>query len=407
MKFCMVTTFFPPYNMGGDGVYVSRLCEALARRGHQVDVVHDIDAFRASGGGQSVGDRALVEGVSVVSLESKYGTLSPLMTHQTGRAWLKGPLKARLEQDGYDVVHFHNISLIGLDALGWGNPAVRLMTLHEHWLVCPMSILWRYDREPCDERHCVTCTVRGGRPPQLWRNTNWMQRQLQHLDRVIAPTDFVRRSHLERGLSLPFEILPHFVPDAAPVASDEVPHARPFFLYSGRLIKAKGVQSLLAAFARPDGPDLLIAGDGDYAHELRRMAADLPRVVFLGRQSQDALRRLYRHALAVLVPSMCYEVFGLVVAEALATGTPVVARDHGALAELVRQSGGGLLFSTDAEIPAVLDRMAGDAALRADLAARGREVALRSWSEAAHVESYLRIVEQVADERRAGVRRAR
>lgn len=73
----------------------------------------------------------------------------------------------------------------------------------------------------------------------------------------------------------------------------------------------------------------------------------------------------------------------------------------------MRQSDGGLLFSNDAEIPAVLDRLAGDPALRADMATRGREVALRRWSEAAHLESYLGIVDAVAQERREGARRTR
>jgi putative ABC transport system permease protein len=45
MKFCMVTTFYPPYRFGGDATYIYRLTNELARRGHEVDVVHDRDAY--------------------------------------------------------------------------------------------------------------------------------------------------------------------------------------------------------------------------------------------------------------------------------------------------------------------------------------------------------------------------
>ena len=45
LRFCFVTTFYPPYNFGGDGIGVQRLARALARRGHDVTVVSDTDAF--------------------------------------------------------------------------------------------------------------------------------------------------------------------------------------------------------------------------------------------------------------------------------------------------------------------------------------------------------------------------
>ena len=42
----MITTFYPPYNFGGDGVFVQRLSNELARRGHLVEVIHCTDAYR-------------------------------------------------------------------------------------------------------------------------------------------------------------------------------------------------------------------------------------------------------------------------------------------------------------------------------------------------------------------------
>jgi hypothetical protein len=44
LRFCMITTFYPPYNFGGDGIFVHCLSNELARPGHYVDGIHCIDA---------------------------------------------------------------------------------------------------------------------------------------------------------------------------------------------------------------------------------------------------------------------------------------------------------------------------------------------------------------------------
>ncbi len=46
MRFCMVTTFYPPYHFGGDAVFVQALARGLTEAGHQVEVVHCEDAYR-------------------------------------------------------------------------------------------------------------------------------------------------------------------------------------------------------------------------------------------------------------------------------------------------------------------------------------------------------------------------
>ena len=86
--------------------------------------------------------------------KSRYGILSPLATQATGLPWFKAEaLREALDDPDTDVVHFHNISLVGgpgVLGLGANRRAVRIMTAHEHWLICPMHLLWKYDRKPCD-----------------------------------------------------------------------------------------------------------------------------------------------------------------------------------------------------------------------------------------------------------------
>lgn len=46
LRFCMITTFYPPYNFGGDGLFVHQLTKELVQTGHRVDVIHCHDAYR-------------------------------------------------------------------------------------------------------------------------------------------------------------------------------------------------------------------------------------------------------------------------------------------------------------------------------------------------------------------------
>src|SRR5262249_20352283 len=151
MRFCFVTTFYPPYNFGGDGIAVRRLAVELAERGHHVEVVHSIDAYRIleQPGAPPIGD--YVDHPSIVhhGLSHRIPAIAALATQQTARPVFNRRRLRRVLADGrFDVVHFHNASLIGPTALGYSS-AVTLYTMHEHWLVCPMHVLWRYNREPC------------------------------------------------------------------------------------------------------------------------------------------------------------------------------------------------------------------------------------------------------------------
>lgn len=404
LKFCLVTTFYPPHHFGGDAVFVHRLARALAARGHAVDVVHSVDAHKLARSAPQHGF-AETPGVRRLALETPVPFLSTLVSHQIGGP---GPYRRRLREilapGRYDVVHFHNTSLVGGPAVLRYGDGVKLYTAHEYWLVCPTHVLFAFDREACREKKCLRCTLHARRPPQLWRGTKHLSRCVAHLDRLLLPSRFAMRRHAADGVTAPMEVLPHFVPvpREAPRGADERDAS---FLFVGRLEKLKGLQELLPMLRDFPEARLRIAGTGNYEPELRRLASGLPNVEFLGQVHPSRVAQLYREALAVLVPSLCYETFSLAAVEALAHGVPVIGRRIGAVAEVVEESGGGLLFDTPAQCRAAMERLIASPVLCAELGARGHRAALERWTEDIHLGRYLGLVRDLMDNR-AAARRA-
>lgn len=405
LRFCFLTTFFPPHNFGGDGIGVRRLALGLVRRGHEVTVIHDVDAYRLLSSGPEPDPVEEPAGLTVVPLRSRLGRVSSVLTHQSGRPLAHGRrIGAIIDEGGFDVVNFHNVSLVGGPGiLRYGGDAVRLYMAHEHWLVCPMHVLWRHGRELCTGKECLRCALAHRRPPQAYRYGRRMERDLEEVDTFIAMSEFSRDKHHEFGFPHPMEVLPYFLPDPAP-AHDSAgpkprPHGRPYFLFVGRLEKLKGLQDVLPLFRSFREADLLVVGDGTYEPQLRRAAEGLDHVHFLGRLPQERLGALYDHSLAVVVPSLCYETFGITLIEAFSHRTPVLARRLGPFPEIVGTSGGGELFETAEGLLRLMRRIQGDPEHRDRLASAGYRAFRERWVESAVIPDYLDIVRRAAERR--------
>lgn len=411
MKFCMVTTFFGPDSFGGDAAFVDRLSRALTRYGHEVHVIHCRDAFNLVRGGQSPRPYELPPGVIMHPLSSRARSLSPLATHQTGLPLFKTNAIHRLIRSiAPDVIHFHNLSLVGGPGLlALPTPgAVKFMTTHEHWLVCPLSVLWKFDREVCEAPQCARCCIQAGRPPQWWRHTRLMERSLAHLDALICPSRSTQFEHARRGVRRPTTLLPYFLPhDYTGLPDVATPRfGRPYVAAAGRLEKVKGFQHAIEAMRALPDLDLRIAGTGQYEQELRAHAAGQANVHFEGRLDAAHVAALFRGARAVVVPSLVYETFGYVVLEAFAEGTPVVVRNLGALPELIEQSQGGLVFSTQEELIGALRRLATEETLRQGLGQNGWQARQSLWSEEEHLTCYFALIDKHRRSRRVRSDRA-
>jgi glycosyltransferase involved in cell wall biosynthesis len=326
-----------------------------------------------------------------------------LAMQQLGRPVAQSGVLQRLLGQAFDVIHFHNVSLMGGPAVLELSRALKLYTMHEHWLVCPMHVLWRMGREPCEVRSCIRCQIAGRRPPQLWRHTTLLERATRAVDLFLGPSRFTIEKHRELGFSGPMHLLPHFIDTPEEAAEGEQPpHPRPYFLFVGRLEPLKGAHVLVDAFRRFRGADLLLAGDGTERQALEQASQDQSHVHLLGRRSPSELAAYYRHAIATVVPSIGYETFGLTAAESCAAGTPIVVHDRGPLPELARDTGAGLCYRTPEELIARLERLVSDDALREKLARNAARAHQERWTRERHLDAYEGVVAELQRARSAG-----
>jgi glycosyltransferase involved in cell wall biosynthesis len=408
-----VTTFYPPHTFGGDGVQVQRLAQALARRGHEVSVVYAPGAFallRPGTGegyvdiGHQSGDAA---SVTVHPLDGAGGRLEAILVQQFGRPVLfRGELRRLLEEpDGLlpDVIHFHNVSLIGgLGVLTMGH-SIKLYTPHEYWLMCPTHLLFRYNKEICQNRTCIRCTLQSRRPPQIWRSTTSLDRYVSEIDSFVFPSHLTEAIHRERGIESPGLTIHHFLPDsyvaAAGARGARRSSAERFFLYVGRMDEVKGVGPLVSHFARSSGPaPLYLAGDGPMLPMLKERYGKNPSIRFLGRLDPEDLGKLYRDTIAVILPSAGYEVLGLVVLEGFAHATPAIVTRVAGAGELIEASGAGFVYDSSAQLDAALLKLANNSCLRSELGQRGLSYVREVHAEGKYMTRYEDLIRELRDQ---------
>lgn len=197
-----------------------------------------------------------------------------------------------------------------------------------------------------------------------------------------------------------------FRPARATVSSGR---AIPTLLFVGRLVGRNGWSVLVEAWRRSglaDRAELHIVGSGPDERAICAAVDGFDGVRLIGHVPDEGLADRYRSADVVVVPTVTGEGFGLVAAEALACGTPVVASAQGGLAEVVCDGVDGLLVpagNADA-LAAAMRRVIDDVALRSSLTAGAlaREHGDPSGSDAA-IDALLDILLAQVDRRRSAV----
>lgn len=117
-------------------------------------------------------------------------------------------------------------------------------------------------------------------------------------------------------------------------------------LYVGSLAKHKGVQILIEAVKQIKNRNvkLIIVGDGVYEEELKSLAGNDRRILFYGKVNNVNIKSLYHTADVLVVPSIWYEVLGIVIQESFRAGVPAIGSSIGGIPELIKENYNGFLF---------------------------------------------------------------
>jgi len=274
-----------------------------------------------------------------------------------------------------DVVHFHHFMLFGVDLLSVTRkvlPKAKIVfTFHEFLSICAADgqMLRKTDQSLCTKASGARChqCLPGHGPEHYFLREAWFKRHLECADVYTVPSQFMIDRYVDWGL--PREKLVHVTngqPDysaGTKVAEGKAPKSRNRFGFFGQLVDNKGVWVILDAVQklRAQGfTDFTVEINGDnlkYASEARRSQFEsfieaeklLPpeqRVVtYNGAYSVDQLDQRMSRIDWCLVPSVWWEIFGLVISEAWMFGKPVIASDVGGPKERIRHEKDGLLFN--------------------------------------------------------------
>jgi glycosyltransferase involved in cell wall biosynthesis len=397
MKILFVTNGYPPHRWAGTETYTAGIAEELQRREYQAQVLC-VGEWETGSGYWNGHEDAVYRGVAVRRLNLNWTKAPDPFLYLYNNPAAADYMAHDLTEQRPDLVHVTSCETISASVLRVieeaGIPLV--LSLTDFWFLCPQVNLVRSDGENCDGLttawDCLRCKLFGekayrwpsrllpepsvarllqtvSRYPFLTRRRGlrgmagdmaarkeFLRQALEWPDIRITASPFVRDLHVANGVTAPIKVRPYghdlsWLDNYGGKEPSDV--VRIGFI--GQILPSKGVHLLLQA-ARSlqdsfgDRHRLLVYGDlekePEYGAKLRTLAAGLDNIRFCGTYAHDESADVFARIDVLVVPSLWYD-FPLVIHEAFATRTPVIATDLGGMAEVVTDEVSGLLFERD------------------------------------------------------------
>lgn len=379
---------------GGAELYLIFLCKILTKLGHSVTLVYDRREPNTFLGGK--GDAYFLKGID--SYENNSGTKKAL-----------GRLKILVEKRKPDLIHVHNLgNPFMIKEISKLVPVVR--SVHDYRLICPMEFKIKPDGSLCQEKTsdvCLQCMAQFGIGINTAKKRLFQRLQeveVNHnLSRIIAGSQYVKEQLILNGFpEEKISLLPYFVLKKNCLKKRSVLMDEKNILFIARGIEAKGLISLLEAFAllKDKKATLTAIGSGPAFNQGKKYADRLKissRINFTGWIKHDLLDYFYQKCRLAVIPSLWPEPFSFIGLDAMIFGKPVVAFDAGGIPDWLEDKKTGFLVERGnvKQLAEKIDLLLVDSNLGNKLGQEGYKRVKEKFMAPAHIFNLVKIYKMV------------
>lgn len=335
----------------------------------------------------------------------------------SGNRKLKNEIVKIIKDNNIGIVHIHNvfplITPFIYRSLKKHTKVKIVQTIHNFRFVCPSGLLFR-DGKICrvclENKNFRECVLSGCyRKSKLFSALysfliEKSRKSLRSdIDCYLALTDFTASILAEAGFpKYKIKVRGNCLPDIKNTVRGE----GEYYLFIGRISPEKGVENAVKAFAALPECKLVIAGTGELESRLKEKYAAYENILFFGFADDAAKERLLSHAKAVIVPSIWYENFPMVIIEAFRHGIPVISNNWGAVKGIVSDNVNGLLFGKENDtdekraenIAESVRLFESDVSLRNRLGDNARQTFLNKMESGKSIAGLIRIYEELEND---------
>lgn len=257
-----------------------------------------------------------------------------------------------------DIVHFHNvfplITPFVYRFLKKHSNVKIVQTIHNFRFVCPSGLFFH------NGKICKSCLVTRNFKPcistKCYRDSRLFSILYSYL---IKKTAISVRNDIDLCLTLnefakSILVQAGFKDDKIKVRGNSLPDIQEckrlegkHYLFIGRISQEKGLENAIKAFVKLPECDFMVAGTGPLYEELQEKYKDYQNIKFAGFTDGETKRDLFLNAKAVIIPSVLYENFPMVMIEAFRCGIPVISNAWGAIVGIATHNQNALLSGTE------------------------------------------------------------
>lgn len=320
-----------------------------------------------------------------------------------------------------DIVHIHSLRISSL-TYSIFKPILKrnipiVMTLHDAYLICPMMTLIKGDGKICKQINCqgfnkFSCLFNNcaNNIEQSFRYSlmsfiNKLTRYDKYIKKIITPSEALRNIIVKYNSDINMENIITINNFLNFSELQVIPNYlnKKYFLYIGRLSKEKGVKYLLEAMKDLSRDiKIKIVGTGKEEQNLKRYAKEnnLDNVEFVGFKSREEIKEYYQNCIATILPSNCFEIFGMTNIESFINGKPVIASNIGGIPEIVEHDITGQLFEPGnvEQLKECILKYWNNPELAVEHGKKGYEKVLTNYTEDIYFKKLIKLYEEILND---------